>query len=81
MDASASGTYKWDAAQSRVVKVSDRPRSSVPDVYFRGEEFVPHLGDDKHPFGQFVTSKQQKARIMREQGVHETGDRVHGARV
>ena len=52
------------------------------DVYFKGPVFEPHLADpDKSPKGNFVTSREHKAALMRDLGVRETGDRVHGARV
>lgn len=52
----------------------------IPDAYFRKPEIVEHLGDAGHPFGQMVESKRHKARIMREQGIREDGDRYHGSR-
>ncbi len=52
------------------------------DVFFKGAGFEPHLADpDKSPKGNFVRSREHKAQLMRELGVRETGDRVHGARV
>lgn len=51
------------------------------DVYFKSPGFEPHLADpDKSPKGNFVRSREHKAALMRELGVRETGDRVHGAR-
>lgn len=52
-----------------------------PDVYFERPYFDGNLGDEKHPHGQWVSSPKDKARIMKEQGLIERGDRVHGARV
>lgn len=52
----------------------------LPDVYFRKPEFVEHLGDADHPYGQMVESARHKARILREQGLREDGDRVRGSR-
>jgi hypothetical protein len=54
--------------------------TACPDVYFKEPYFDEHLGDQKHPYGQHIKSKAHKARIMREQNVHEYGDRVRGAR-
>lgn len=51
------------------------------DAYFREPSFEENLADSKHPQGQWVTSKGHKARLMREQGVKESGDRQHGARI
>lgn len=50
------------------------------DAYFKEPHFVEHLATPQHPHGQWVTSKAHKARLMREQGVREAGDRHHGAR-
>lgn len=51
-----------------------------PDVFFQGEYFEPHFATDGQPHGQVVTSKSHKAQIMRELGVRESGDKVHGSR-
>ena len=52
------------------------------DVYFKAPGFEPHLADpEKSPKGNFVRSREHKAQLMREIGVKETGDKVHGARV
>lgn len=51
------------------------------DVYFSGAGFEPHLAHpDTSPKGNFVRSREHKAQLMRDLGVRETGDRVHGAR-
>ncbi len=51
------------------------------DVYFKGPGFESHLADaDKSPKGNFVRSREHKAVLMRELGVREVGDKVHGAR-
>ena len=54
-----------------------------PSVYFRQPYVDPNLGDYRHPHeanGVLITSKRHKARLMREQGVVEAGDRVRGGR-
>lgn len=51
------------------------------DAYFKEPEFIENLADSKNPQGQWVTSKAHKARLMREQGIRESGDRQHGARI
>jgi len=51
------------------------------DVYFRKPYFDDNLGDEKHPYGQMIESKEHKHSVMREQGVHEAGDRIRGARM
>lgn len=51
------------------------------DVYFKGPGFESHLADpDKSPKGNFVNSREQKAMLMKQLGVREVGDKVHGAR-
>lgn len=51
------------------------------DVYFKGPGFEPHLADpEKSPKGNFVTSRSHKAQLMRDLGVKEVGDKLHGAR-
>lgn len=51
------------------------------DVYFKKPGFEPHLADpEKSPKGNFVASREHKAVLMRELGVREVGDKVHGAR-
>lgn len=51
-----------------------------PDAYFKSPGFEPHLADSKNPNGQMIHSRAHKAEVMRQLGVHERGDRVHGAR-
>lgn len=51
----------------------------VPDVFFPGPHFSEHLGDENHPNGIVVESRQHKARLMAAQGLREDGDRVHGS--
>lgn len=54
----------------------------VPDVYFPGPYVDPNLGHPDRPHerdGVLVTSKQHKARLMKEQGLTEKGDRRGGA--
>ena len=74
---SVTGTYAW--RDGHFVKISDKARGK-PDVYFKEPSFEPNLGDEKHPFGQEVRSARDKARIMKEQGIFEKGDKRHGAR-
>jgi hypothetical protein len=51
-----------------------------PDVFFREPYFDEHLGNKVHPHGQWVFSKRHKARLLKEQGLVESGDRIHGSR-
>ena len=51
------------------------------DVYFNKEYFDPHIAHDtKAPRGTLIKSRQHKADVMREYGISECGDRIHGAR-
>lgn len=62
----------------------------VPDVWFPGPYIDPNLAHPKRPWeiqkvvgggdGVLVTSKRHKARLLREQGLHEAGDRRRGMR-
>ncbi len=53
------------------------------DVYFPGPYLDPHLidtNDVRQKDGVWITSRRQKAEIMRKMGVREVGDRVGGER-
>ena len=51
------------------------------DVYFKAPGFEANLAHPENsPKGNFVRSREHKAVLMRELGVRETGDKVHGAR-
>lgn len=51
------------------------------DVYFKGPGIEPNLADpNKTQMGTMIYSREHKARVMKELGVKESGDRVHGAR-
>jgi len=75
-------TYFDDNKQMKEIcdKCGVVSNTASPDVYFRDAYFDGNLGDGKHPYGQWITSKTHKAKIMREQGVSERGDRIRGAR-
>lgn len=75
-----TGRYRFNASEMRLEKISDRVPGVSTDTFFKEPYFEPHLADDKNPKGQMVHSKKHKSRLMKEQGVHERGDRVHGAR-
>jgi hypothetical protein len=51
-----------------------------PDVYFKEPYRDEHLADKEHPNGYYITSKRQKAKIMKKLNVREAGDRIRGAR-
>ena len=53
-----------------------------PDVYFRKPYWDPNLGrlgkpEEKN--GVWVDSRNHKASLMKDKGVHEAGDRKHGS--
>lgn len=51
------------------------------DVYFKTPGFEEHLSDpEKSPRGNYVESREHKAMLMRNLGLREVGDKVHGAR-
>ena len=55
----------------------------APDVYFDRPYLDPNLvtpKDHNSPDGIWVESKRHKAQLLKEQGLRECGDRVHGAR-
>ena len=52
----------------------------LPDVYFEHPYFDEHIADLKNPQGMWIESKSDKARKMKNLGLRESGDRVHGAR-
>ena len=72
-----SGTYAYDKMLKEWVKVSDKS-FYPPDVYFKKEYFEPHFAVDGSPYGQQIRSRRHKAEIMKNLGIRETGDRVHG---
>lgn len=77
---SNTGTYKYDELLGKIIKISDHASIRHSDVFFRQPYFEPNLADDKNPEGQWVSSKSEKARIMKEKGLIESGDRIHGCR-
>jgi len=52
--------------------------STVADVYYPGPHSCENITDDKGTPIQF-TSKGHKARVMRERGIMEAGDRIRGS--
>jgi hypothetical protein len=65
-------------------RCGDVPAFKFSDVYFpqkSGAHFVTNLADpNKSQLGNMVYSREHKAQLMRDLGVKESGDRVHGAR-
>jgi hypothetical protein len=77
---SKSGTYRWDAQQGKMIKISDR----IPNVSsLDNVAAVPNGGYYSEQLGTFIESKQQKKRVMERQGVRqvEPGEKMTGARV
>ena len=55
----------------------------VPDVFFKKPYLDPHLIDTKkmdQKDGVWISSRAEKAALMRSLGVREVGDRWHGGR-
>jgi len=78
------GSFLWHTSRSRVrdgvivESCSDCDRiemSGSPDVYFREPYLEEHMG----PEPIFISSRQEKVRIMKERGIVEAGDRRRGA--
>ena len=55
-------------------------RVSFPDIYFDGKP-EENLADDENGKPRVFASKGQKASYLKERGIMEAGDRVHGAPV
>lgn len=51
------------------------------DVYFKEPYFDPHIAHpESSPRGNQIRSREHKAILMKEFGLKEKGDKVHGAR-
>ena len=78
-------TLKYKTREAKVVVVCNNCGGAkppwVPDTFFKGPHFEEHLADQKNPQGVHVESRRHKAELMRSRGVHETGDKIHGARI
>lgn len=78
------GSVAWHAMKSILEKsiwtdfcseCSDFRTASVSDVYFKAPYWEQHMG----PAPVFIESRQQKARLLKERGLREAGDRVRGS--
>lgn len=49
------------------------------DVWVPKPYFDPNLGDENNPHGRMIESKGHKAKVLKELGLREDGDRYHGA--
>ncbi len=50
-----------------------------PEVYFKEPYWDPHLGSEEDPGPKYITSREQKALLLKKNNLREAGDRVHGA--
>lgn len=72
---------KWGYGIKRYCKSCRTPSPGVPDVYWDGKPEI-NLADDEHTGKPRVfLSKGQKAAYLKEKGLSEAGDRIHGAPV
>lgn len=53
----------------------------VPDVYWPGHAYTSENITDKMGNPILLESRQHKARVMKEQGMVEAGDRYHGTSI
>lgn len=51
----------------------------IPDVYWPGHSHTNPNITDRMGNPIYLESRQHKARVMKEQGLSEAGDRVHGS--
>lgn len=64
---------------SRFCRACCNPKTSVPDVYFKGAYFDEAISDQDNPGGRFISSRGEKAALLKKFNLREAGDRVHGA--
>lgn len=65
----------------RVCRICRSPRAAMPDVYFDGKPEINLADDPITGKPRVFASKMEKARYLRERGIVESGDPVHGAPV
>lgn len=51
----------------------------APDVYFKQPYWDENLGSQDDPGPKFISSRAQKAYLLKKNNLREAGDRVHGA--
>lgn len=57
------------------------PAFRFSDVFFQKPYFDEHIAHpDKSPLGNHIESREHKASLMRQIGISETGDKIHGSR-
>lgn len=72
---------RWGHGIKRFCRECRAPSAGVPDVYWDGKPEI-NLADDPHTDKPRVFfSKGQKAQYLKDRGLMEAGDRVHGAPV
>jgi len=70
---SSTGTYIY--RDGKIVKISDRPRDSIPvDVFFDRPYVDEHISSTGDPV--LITSRRQKARLLKENHLLEMGGRM-----
>lgn len=71
---------------NHVCRVCDSTQDNVgnnPDVYFRGSYFDPYISHPDvpgHEMGSWIETKKQKAGLMKQFNLSESGDAHHGSR-
>jgi len=58
-----------------------KPKAGIPDVYFDGKPEENLADDPRTGKPRVFSSKAEKAAYLKERGLIEAGDRVHGAPV
>lgn len=53
--------------------------ANIPDVYFKEPYWDENLGNQDEPGAKFVSSRAEKAYLLKKNNLQEAGDRVHGA--
>jgi hypothetical protein len=53
--------------------------STIPDVYFKGAYWDPHIATEENPGPKFIATRAEKAYWLKKCNLREAGDRVHGA--
>lgn len=71
---------KWGEGIKRYCRECRTPKAGVPDVFWDGKP-EPNLANDENGNERVFFSKGQKAAYLKERGLQEAGDRVHGAPV
>lgn len=75
--------WRWPTKgeMERVCKECRHTKASVPDVYWDGKPEENLADDPRTGKPRIFLSKSEKAAYLRERGIMEAGDKVHGAPV